>query len=145
MMDIDHFKLYNDHYGHQAGDDCLKQVAKALETCLRRPGDLLARYGGEEFVALLPDTDQSGAMLLANYARAGGGKIGHGPRGFTGMSEVVTVSLGVAAEVPQRGTQAAELVAAADKALYQAKKKGRNQAAAGSSVLIAAAERRRFK
>lgn len=131
MMDIDHFKLYNDHYGHQAGDDCLKQVAKALETCLRRPGDLLARYGGEEFVALLPDTDQSGTMLLANYARMAVEKLAM-PHADSPVSSVVTVSLGVAAEIPQRESHAAELVEAADKALYRAKKKGRNQVVAGS-------------
>ncbi len=131
MMDIDHFKLYNDHYGHLAGDECLKKVAGALQTCLRRPSDLLARYGGEEFVALLPDTDQSGAMLLAKYGRLAVEKLAL-PHADSPVSEVVTVSLGVAAVVPQNGRKATELVEAADKALYQAKKKGRNQVVASS-------------
>jgi diguanylate cyclase (GGDEF)-like protein len=131
MMDIDHFKLYNDHYGHQAGDDCLKQVSTALQTCLRRPGDLLARYGGEEFVALLPETDQAGAMILAGYARKAVENLAL-PHAESPVAPVVTVSLGVAAVVPQRENKAAKLVEAADKALYRAKKKGRNQTVAGS-------------
>jgi two-component system chemotaxis family response regulator WspR len=133
MMDIDHFKLYNDHYGHLAGDDCLKQVAGALQTCLRRPGDLLARYGGEEFVALLADTDQAGAMLLANYARQAVENLGL-PHAKSPVAKVVTVSLGVAATAPQKGLPAAGLVEAADQALYRAKKRGRNQVVAGSFV-----------
>lgn len=131
MMDIDHFKLYNDHYGHLAGDECLKRVAGALLTCLRRPSDLLARYGGEEFVALLPDTEQSGAMTLAEYGRKAVQKLAM-PHAASPVAEVVTVSLGVAATIPQQGRKATELVEAADRALYQAKKKGRNQVVAGS-------------
>lgn len=131
MMDIDHFKLYNDHYGHLAGDECLKQVAGALLTCLRRPGDLLARYGGEEFVALLPDTDKAGAMLLAKYARVAVEGLAI-PHAGSPVAKVVTISLGVASSIPQSGQNATELVEAADKALYRAKGKGRNQVVAGS-------------
>jgi diguanylate cyclase (GGDEF)-like protein len=132
MMDIDHFKLYNDHYGHLAGDECLKKVAGALQTCLRRPSDLLARYGGEEFVALLPDTDQSGAMLLAKYGRQAVQKLALS-HAASPVASVVTISLGVAATVPKNGQKATELVEAADQALYQAKKKGRNQVVAGTA------------
>ncbi len=131
MMDIDHFKLYNDHYGHLAGDECLKQVAGALLTCLRRPGDLLARYGGEEFVALLPDTDKAGAMLLAKYARVAVEGLAI-PHAGSPVAKVVTISLGVASSIPQSGLIASDLVLAADKALYRAKGKGRNQVVAGS-------------
>lgn len=131
MMDIDHFKLYNDQYGHLAGDECLKRVAGALLTCLRRPSDLLARYGGEEFVALLPDTEQSGAMTLAEYGRKAVLRLAM-PHAASPVAEVVTVSLGVAATIPRHGRKATELVEAADRALYQAKKKGRNRVVAGA-------------
>lgn len=130
MMDIDHFKLYNDHYGHQAGDECLKKVARALQTCLRRPADLLARYGGEEFVALLPETDQAGAGLLAEHARLAVQNLAI-PHADSPVAKMVTISLGTASTIPRNGREAEELVQAADQALYQAKNQGRNQVAAG--------------
>jgi len=131
MMDIDFFKLYNDHYGHQAGDECLKKVSSAVQKCLRRPADLLARYGGEEFVALLPDTEQSGAMSLADFVRRGIERLALA-HGYSEAAPVVTVSLGAAALIPESRFRPAQLLGAADRALYRAKEKGRNRAVAGS-------------
>lgn len=124
FIDVDHFKRYNDHYGHAAGDDCLCQVAQALSGALLRSGDLAARYGGEEFVLLLPGTDSAGAeevalrVLLAVDGRAL-------PHAASPVAAAVTVSVGLAACVPQAGTPAA-LLKAADEALYRAKGEGRH-------------------
>jgi diguanylate cyclase (GGDEF)-like protein len=119
LADVDHFKRYNDALGHLAGDDCLRRVAAALRSCLRRPTDLLARYGGEEFVSLLPDTDLAGAIgvaqLMEDAVRALA--LPH-----PGIDSIVTISLGVAA-----GGQTQGLVEAADKALYLAKAAGRGR------------------
>ncbi len=126
LADIDFFKAYNDTYGHEAGDDILKKVAMALGATLSRPADLVARYGGEEFVAVLPGTDAGGAAFLAERLRAGveGLQIAHaGSR----AGAHVTISLGVATTVPERGASPDALVAAADQALYQAKRDGRNR------------------
>ena len=99
FCDIDHFKRFNDTYGHQAGDDCLVRVAQAMEETLNRPADLAARYGGEEFVGLLVDTDAEGARLLAERVRVRveGLEIEHAP---SDVAAVLTVSLGAAALVP---------------------------------------------
>jgi len=102
MMDIDFFKLYNDTYGHQAGDDCLKKVARTIEKSLRRPGDLVARYGGEEFVAILSDTSQKGAFSLAEKVRASVEAL-EIPHQASPVNKFVTISLGVASRVPERG------------------------------------------
>jgi diguanylate cyclase (GGDEF)-like protein len=126
MTDIDFFKAYNDTYGHEAGDEILKTVAGVLSATLNRPADLVARYGGEEFVVVLPGTDFSGAALLAERLRGAveGLQIAHtGSR----VGVHVTISLGVATVVPQRGVSPDALVAAADQALYQAKHDGRNR------------------
>ncbi|MFZ5645361.1 MAG: diguanylate cyclase [Bacillota bacterium] len=126
MCDIDFFKVYNDTYGHQAGDDCLKRVAGSLSENLKRPGDLVARYGGEEFAIVLPDTDTDGAVLLAKALRAGieALKIEHIN---SRASKHVTLSLGVASTVPSNDFSPEMLISRADQALYQAKQKGRNQ------------------
>lgn len=126
MIDIDFFKMYNDNYGHQAGDDCLIKVASVINETLNRPGDLMARYGGEEFVVVLGGTKQNGALLLAKTlcANVEGQKITHG---HSSVCSHVTISLGVASIVPNRTTSHKELIAAADKALYKAKNGGRNQ------------------
>ncbi|MDD5240829.1 MAG: diguanylate cyclase [Sulfuricella sp.] len=130
MIDIDHFKAYNDHYGHQGGDDCLKVVAGALSSTLGRPDDLLARYGGEEFAVVLPDTPLEGALHIAESLRSGVEAMNI-PHAKSSVSKQVTVSLGVAAMVPDvRDAIPAVLVAAADKALYQAKAQGRNRVCA---------------
>lgn len=127
MLDVDSFKAYNDHYGHQAGDDCLRQIAAVLQAELRRPADLVARYGGEEFVCLLPDTGFDDGMALAqrmlNAVKALA--IAHH---FSAAEPVVTISLGVATrERVSEDSRAAYLLALADSQLYQAKRSGRAQ------------------
>jgi diguanylate cyclase (GGDEF)-like protein len=126
FCDIDHFKRFNDTYGHQAGDDCLVRVAQAMEETLNRPADLAARYGGEEFVGLLVDTDAEGARLLAERVRVRveGLDIEHAP---SDVAAVLTVSLGAAALVPTVGLRPEDLVSLADQALYSAKQRGRNR------------------
>src|SRR5262245_24604180 len=126
LTDIDFFKKYNDTYGHEAGDDILKKVAGALAITLNRPADLVARYGGEEFVVVLPGTESDGAALLAERLRTAvaGLEIAHAG---SQVGSHVTISLGVATVVPERGTAPDALVAAADQALYQAKHDGRNR------------------
>jgi diguanylate cyclase (GGDEF)-like protein len=125
MIDLDHFKGYNDHFGHQKGDECLRQVAQALKALLHRPGDMLARFGGEEFVALLPNTPPAGAQALAERLRQAVEALAleHAPESALRR---VTISLGAASLVPGRGQDSAGLVKAADEALYQAKSQGRN-------------------
>lgn len=127
LMDIDHFKKYNDHYGHTAGDDCLKEVARALVDALPRATDLIARYGGEEFVCVLPATDLQGALKVAERLRAA--VLSQAiPHAFSGTHDCVTLSLGVACMQPGRGsTTPSDLIVAADRMLYRAKEAGRNR------------------
>jgi diguanylate cyclase (GGDEF)-like protein len=124
MVDVDLFKRFNDYYGHQAGDACLKSVAKALAESLRRPYDKIARYGGEEFACLLPKTDLAGGCCIArriiDRVRALG--IEHLS---SDVSTHVTISVGVAALQPSRGVAPDSLLKAADDALYGAKRAGR--------------------
>ncbi|MHC8366548.1 sensor domain-containing diguanylate cyclase [Pseudomonas sp. ZT5P21] len=124
MIDVDHFKLFNDHYGHLAGDECLRNISAIITENIQRPGDLAARYGGEEFAVVLPGTDYVGAFLVAEKIRRA--VLHAGIRHSEGAEGVVTVSLGVAAYDPASQTQAEELIGAADKALYVAKASGRN-------------------
>ncbi len=126
LCDIDFFKLYNDNYGHQAGDDCLKKVALAIQDCVRRANDLAARYGGEEFAVILPNTDPDGAMDVAEDVRTNVQNllIDHEK---SNVSEQVTLSVGVATLVPNTDNSAEKLVLLADEALYRAKESGRNQ------------------
>jgi diguanylate cyclase (GGDEF)-like protein len=126
LIDIDCFKAYNDNYGHQAGDECLKLVAQTIAGMVKRPGDLAARYGGEEFVVVLPETDMKNAALLAEELRE---KVESGnlPHAFSKVAGVVTLSLGVASALPSRECTPASLIEAADQALYQAKHSGRNR------------------
>jgi diguanylate cyclase (GGDEF)-like protein len=129
LCDIDYFKAFNDHHGHLAGDECLIRVAAALKSCCRRPADLAARYGGEEFVLILPETELSGALLIAELARTAVLGLQY-PHGFSPASPYVTVSIGVAALSTTRGAGAetpVALIEAADKALFRAKADGRNQ------------------
>jgi diguanylate cyclase (GGDEF)-like protein len=126
MLDIDYFKLFNDTYGHPAGDRCLCTIAKIILASLTRPFDFAARYGGEEFIILLPDTDQAGAAevaekIIANIRAAG---IAHTNSPVT---TTVTVSIGVASIIPGPVTERHELISGADAALYRAKQAGRNQ------------------
>jgi len=130
MIDVDHFKHYNDAYGHQAGDLCLKSIVQAALSVIRRPTDLLARYGGEELVALLPNTDQNGATRMAQDIRKAISDR-HIQHTGSAVAGEVTVSIGVATIMPDQATGSAALVATADKALYAAKDGGRNRVCAG--------------
>ena len=125
MIDIDAYKSFNDHYGHQRGDDCLRMIAQAIALSARRPTDIVARYGGEEFALILRDTDLHGARRVAERIRLAveALQVPH----LASPAGVVTVSLGVAAQQPRKGGDANGLVAAADRALYVAKRLGRNQ------------------
>jgi diguanylate cyclase (GGDEF)-like protein len=126
MIDFDHFKALNDHYGHGAGDICLQQGAAALSGVLKRQSDLLARYGGEEFVALLPHTDLDGARMTAESMREAVKALGLKHQ-YSSAADHVTVSLGVAAIVPEEHHQATYLLELADRALSRAKAAGRDQ------------------
>jgi diguanylate cyclase (GGDEF)-like protein len=132
MVDIDFFKPYNDTYGHQAGDECLKQVARLLKGYSRRAGDFAARYGGEEFAVVLSGTDGEGAREIAEEIRLGVESLGI-PRESSRVKAVVTVSAGVAALTPVSGATPDVLVRMADSALYQAKDAGRNRVAMADS------------
>lgn len=133
MIDVDYFKEYNDYYGHLEGDVCLQKVSWALQDALCRAGDLLARYGGDEFVVILPRTDIHGASELAAafHARARELAISHKQ---SPVSSIVTLSIGIACVVPNPNLSSAQLVAMADKALYQAKQAGRNQSAIAKTL-----------
>ena len=124
MLDVDFFKRFNDHYGHQAGDDCLRQVAQTLKACLRRPADLVARYGGEEFACVLPETDFEQAMTMARELEADVRQkaIAHS---HSDVAPVITVSLGVAGFTASARGDATALLALADAQLYLAKASGR--------------------
>lgn len=128
LADIDDFKAYNDHYGHQAGDDCLVQVADILKQCVHRSGDMVARYGGEEFVFVLPSTDTAGAAKLSQRIVQAiyEANIPH----EASASTRVTISIGysVAMQSSDLNKDGTDIISAADKALYSAKDKGRNQA-----------------
>jgi two-component system chemotaxis family response regulator WspR len=125
MLDIDFFKLYNDHYGHQGGDDCLKNVANGLESAIHRDSDFLARYGGEEFSVVLPDTELDGAIKVAEAMREGIHSM-EIPHAKSKVSDFVSISVGVSSLVPLQATEPEILIAAADQALYKAKEDGRN-------------------
>ena len=126
MIDIDHFKAFNDHYGHLTGDDCLRKVALAMSGILKRPTDFLARYGGEEFAAILPMTASDGADGIAEAMRTGVVNLAI-PHDHSSAASLVTISMGIATLVPRRGMTAAMLISAADQALYEAKAGGRNR------------------
>lgn len=131
MADVDHFKFYNDNYGHLLGDECLKKVAGAMQTSLDRAGDLLARYGGEEFAVILPGTDSIGAASVAEKIRAAVEDLELEHSGSP-VAKHVTISMGVASIKPDGDNVANELIAIADKNLYQAKQDGRNRVAGAS-------------
>ena len=126
MCDIDYFKLYNDHYGHLAGDVCLKKVAETLRDTLKRPGDLAARYGGEEFAIILPETNSEGASFVAERLRAEIEVLGIEHK-KSEIGDHLTISLGVATTIPTVAVTSSKLLDLADKALYLAKKGGRNK------------------
>jgi diguanylate cyclase (GGDEF)-like protein len=126
MADIDHFKEYNDHYGHGAGDAALKKVAQALVDASQRPADLVARYGGEEFVALLPETDFEGVRLMAERLRAVVESL-HILHEYSDAARWVTISVGFAYEEPADERSVNALLEQADRMLYRAKEEGRNR------------------
>ncbi|MEO6862240.1 MAG: AAA-like domain-containing protein [Microcoleus sp.] len=130
LCDIDYFKIYNDTYGHQAGDDCLRSVAQTIRRSLDRPADVAARYGGEEFAVILPQTDVAGALLVAEHIRlkVKALSIVFHPESVDCLpNSVVTISLGIASVVPGPENDAATLVLAADEALYDSKRHGRDR------------------
>jgi diguanylate cyclase (GGDEF)-like protein len=124
MIDIDFFKLFNETYGIQQGDECLKKVAGCLSRAAFRPSDLIARYGGEEFAIVLPAIDEEGARVVAARVRDAVATLAIPHSG--GEGRIVTVSIGVAAVVPEDGKTPQDLIALADRALYQAKRIGRD-------------------
>jgi diguanylate cyclase (GGDEF)-like protein len=129
ICDLDHFKPYNDHYGHQAGDRCLQQVAQTLNQCINRSADLLARYGGEELAVILPNTTLDGATQISDrlVRQVQGLAI---PHATSPSAATVTLSCGVASVLPRADYLPSDLVLIADQALYQAKAHGRNQSKA---------------
>ncbi|WDY57230.1 sensor domain-containing diguanylate cyclase [Pseudomonas sp. PSKL.D1] len=123
MVDVDHFKAFNQRHGHAGGDHALREVAKTLERCIRRPADLAARYGGEEFQVILPETGLEGAMLLAERIRTSVEALAP----FADDVRSVTVSIGIAIHAPGTQQDLTGLLGAADEALYRAKANGRNR------------------
>jgi two-component system chemotaxis family response regulator WspR len=127
MIDIDHFKLYNDTYGHLAGDEVLRTVAQTVMRSFRRPRDLSARFGGEEFVVILPHSRAGDLQMLADKVVDAVGALDLPHSGST-LGGKVTISAGGAAGTPRNGDSPFNLIEAADKALYEAKRMGRNRA-----------------
>jgi diguanylate cyclase (GGDEF)-like protein len=125
LVDVDEFKRYNDRYGHLAGDDCLKQMAQTISDTIMRPTDLVTRYGGEEFAIVLPFTALEGAKQVAQAIQNAVSKLGL-PHANSTVSDRITLSLGVSCIVPQPELSLETLISTADKALYQAKAKGRD-------------------
>lgn len=124
MLDVDYFKRYNDHYGHQAGDACLVKVADIVKTSVRTPADLVARYGGEEFVIVLPASSLDDAVRVAERIQTNLREISL-PHAASEVSEMVTVSMGIT--LSKDGDSAYGIIARADEALYRAKQQGRNR------------------
>jgi diguanylate cyclase (GGDEF)-like protein len=135
MIDIDHFKTRNDRYGHLGGDECLRRVAKVLADRRSRPEDVVARYGGEEFVLILPRCNLADAYRIAEETRCAVAALAI-PNEDAPTSRTVTVSIGVASHTPMLGDEAKELLAAADAALYRAKRLGRNRTESGHVVMV---------
>ncbi len=133
MLDVDHFKAFNDTYGHQAGDDCLVAVAEAVYAQLMRPTDLVARYGGEEFMLILPNTDREGVVHVAEQVRRAVEGLGI-EHAHSSVGAVVTVSAGTATMVPGVMGSTEQLLREADIALYRAKRMGRNQVHSAPAV-----------
>jgi diguanylate cyclase (GGDEF)-like protein len=142
FVDVDHFKLFNDFHGHQAGDECLRAVAAVIGENALRPADLSARYGGEEFAIIMPETDTGGACKVADRLRD---VLGHLriPHGAEGAGPFVTVSIGIATQVPNEDNSAKLLLTDVDQALYAAKHLGRDRVVVADKVLASLAMRGR--
>lgn len=125
MIDVDYFKEYNDNYGHLAGDDCLARVAKVINSCIHRPGDMLARYGGEEFAAIMSGTNSEGAQQMAQKFHAAVAELAI-PHEHSTVNTHITISIGVATTTRTSELTFEKLSEAADRMLYQAKESGRN-------------------
>ncbi|MEA5507368.1 PleD family two-component system response regulator [Halotia wernerae UHCC 0503] len=126
LCDVDFFKSYNDNYGHQAGDRCLQEIGRAIQNTINRPADLVARYGGEEFAVILPATFIEGAIFLAETICSVVRTLAI-PHRNSLVSSYVTVSIGVATEIPQPSSDFQTIIAVADRALYEAKTAGRDR------------------
>ncbi len=126
LIDIDKFKLFNDHYGHQEGDTCLIKIAKVLFKSIVRKSDLVARFGGEEFACILPNTNLENAIIIAERLRINVMEL-QIPHAFSTVENIVTISLGVASIVPNVNSSCNLLVKASDEALYISKETGRNK------------------
>jgi len=125
IMDIDHFKQYNDNYGHTKGDDCLRQIAQAIADCATRPGDMAARYGGEEFIMVLPNTDRGGTQIIAQNILDKIKSLNI-PHEYSSCANHVTISMGCIINLNYEFIDAEKLVTLADKGLYYVKENGRN-------------------
>lgn len=139
LVDVDHFKLYNDLHGHQKGDECLRAVASILGENSLRPADLSARYGGEEFAVVMPETDQKAAVKVAERLRGMLAKL-QLQHGATGAGPTVTFSIGIATRIPDETVCADWLLMKADEALYAAKHAGRNRVVCADQVLATMAQ-----
>ena len=126
LCDVDYFKRYNDRYGHQQGDYCLQQVANAIRRAVKKPADLVARYGGEEFAVILPNTPEEGAQAVATLIREEITRLNI-PHAHSDVSSFITISLGISTIFPSYQLSPDILIAEADKALYEAKKQGRDR------------------
>jgi diguanylate cyclase (GGDEF)-like protein/PAS domain S-box-containing protein len=141
LIDVDHFKSYNDIHGHLRGDDCLRQIAKVILGLVSRPADLVARYGGEEFAVVLPNTPQTGARQIAERIRSAAQALGTLHEG--NPQGVVTVSIGCATQTPDVDSKLEGLIDAADSALYRAKRAGRNTVEVAGDAILQQHELRR--
>ena len=125
LCDLDYFKIYNDTYGHPAGDICLKQVAHGINRALKRPGDAVFRYGGEEFVIILPETSLEGAIQVTKNIQLEVEQLHHLHNNFS-IYKKTTLSFGISSQYPEPNTSPTSLIIQADQALYEAKMQGRN-------------------
>ncbi len=133
MLDVDYFKQYNDHYGHIAGDNCLKRIAEFLKTIAQRPGDLVVRFGGEEFAVIMGATPEKAAQRFAEFIRSNIESLSIPNENASKTNNMITVSVGVATIVPKRDTRELVLLELADESLYQAKNNGRNTVVVNNS------------
>jgi diguanylate cyclase (GGDEF)-like protein len=134
LIDIDHFKMYNDNYGHQKGDECLRETAQILNSCMLRAGDFVSRYGGEEFCIILPNINLEGAAVVAQRLQDAMARA-EIPHLYSDVADRITLSMGLEAFVPSHDLASDQLIEHADKALYAAKRSGRNRFVSYSSSI----------